>query len=102
MAVKRTIGVSNMNWNVLQIKIKAVLTTVILGLFIVVGFSGIGLFFAPNGREARLLNWTFLGFSRSSLETLHEIPGIILIVLLVIHFLFNLKLYINEIKILFK
>ncbi len=83
-------------------KIKAVLTTIILGLFIVVGFSGIGLFFAPNGREARLINWTFLGFSRSVLETLHDIPGLILIILLVIHFLLNLKLYINEIKILFK
>ncbi len=83
-------------------KIKAVLTTIILGLFIVVGFSGIGLFFAPNGREARLINWTFLGFSRSALETLHDIPGLILIILLVIHFSLNLKLYINEIKILFK
>ena len=83
-------------------KIKAILSTIILGLFVAVGFSGIGLFFAPNGREARLLSWTFLGLSRSALETLHDIPGLILVILLVIHFLLNLKLYMNEIKILFK
>ena len=91
-----------MNWNILQIKIKAVLSSIILALFIVVGFSGIGLFFAPNGRDSHLTNWTFLGFSRDALITLHDIPGLILVALLVVHFLLNLKLYINEIKILFK
>jgi hypothetical protein len=91
-----------MNWNLLTIKIKAVLSSAILVLFALAGFSGIGLFFAPSGREARVTNWTFMGFSRSGLETLHDIPGLILVALLVVHFILNLKLYINEIKILFK
>ncbi len=88
--------------NIIQTKVKAILSSLILALFIVVGFSGIGLFVAPNGRETRLLNWTFLGFSRSGLETLHDIPGLILVALLVVHFLLNLKLYLCEIKVLFK
>jgi len=70
-------------------------------LFVPVVFSGIGLYFAPSGRQARISSWSFLGFSRFQLETLHDIPGIILVITFVIHMLLNLRIYSNEIKCLF-
>jgi hypothetical protein len=66
-------------------------------LFIPVGFSGVGLYFAPSGRQAHLTNWNFLGFSKDALLKMHNLPGMILVVLLVIRFLLNLRIYKNEI-----
>jgi hypothetical protein len=86
-----------LNLNLLLVKLKAILSTFILVLFVLVGFSGVGLYFAPSGREARLTNWNFLGFSKDALEKMHDLPGMILVVLLVIHFLLNLRIYKNEI-----
>ncbi len=67
-----------MKQNLTQIKIKAVLSGVILVLFVLVGFSGVGLLFAPKGYRVRLSNWTFLGFSREALLKMHSLPGLIL------------------------
>jgi hypothetical protein len=86
-----------LNLNLLLVKLKAILSTFILVLFVLVGFSGVGLYFAPSGREARLTNWNFLGFSKDALEKMHDLPGMILVMLLVIHFLLNLRIYKNEI-----
>lgn len=86
-----------LNLNLLLVKLKAILSTFILVLFVLVGFSGVGLYFAPSGREARLTNWNFLGFSKDALEKMHNLPGMILVVLLVIHFLLNFRIYKNEI-----
>jgi len=86
-----------LNLNLLLVKLKAILSTFILVLFVLVGFSGVGLYFAPSGREARLTNWNFLGFSKDALEKMHDLPGMILVVLLVIHFLLNFRIYKNEI-----
>lgn len=86
-----------LNLNLLLVKLKAILSTFILVLFVLVGFSGVGLYFAPSGREARLTNWNFLGFSKDALLKMHDLPGMILVVLLVIHFLLNFRIYKNEI-----
>jgi len=86
-----------LNLNILLVKLKAILSTLILVLFVPVGFSGVGLYFAPSGREARLTNWNFLGFSKDALLKMHNLPGMILVVLLAVHFLLNLRIYKNEI-----
>ncbi|MGB9855553.1 MAG: DUF4405 domain-containing protein [Caldisericum exile] len=86
-----------LNINLLIVKIKAILSTLILLLFIPVTFSGIGLYFAPSGRIAKITNWTFLGFSKESLEAMHNVPGMVFGALVVIHLLLNFKIYKNEI-----
>ena len=86
-----------LNLNLLLVKVKAILSTFIFVLFVLVGFSGVGLYFAPSGREARLTSWNFLGFSKDALLKMHDLPGMILVVLLAVHFLLNLKIYKNEI-----
>lgn len=104
MEETKTIGikVSSLNYHLALIKIKGIISTLIFILFIPVGFSGIGLYFAPSGRQARVSGWSFLGFSRVQLETLHDIPGIILTALFVVHMLLNYRIYVNEIKCLIK
>lgn len=87
--------------SIFLIRVKGILSTIIIVLFVPVAFSGIGLYFAPSGRQARISNWSFLGFSRFQLETLHDIPGLILVIAFVIHLLLNLRIYSNEIKCLF-
>lgn len=110
MAMEETkMGVVNSNTattnvrsrNIFLIKARGILSTIILALFIPVAFSGIGLYFAPSGRDARVTSWSFLGFSKFQLETLHDVPGIILVVAIVIHLMLNLKLYLTEMKYLF-
>lgn len=93
---------SGLNYHLALIKIKGIISTLIFFLFVPVGFSGIGLYFAPSGRQARISSWTFLGFSRTQLKTLHDVPGMILIVLFVTHMLLNYRIYYNEIKCLVK
>lgn len=87
--------------NIFLVRAKGILSTIILVFFVPVAFSGIGLYFAPSGRQARISDWNFLSFSRFQLETLHDIPGIILVIAFVIHMLLNLRIYSNEIKCLF-
>jgi len=90
-------GKKTLNLNLLLVKLKAILSTFIFLLFVPVGFSGVGLYFAPSGRETRLTNWNFLGFSKDALLKMHNLPGVILVVLLAVHFLLNLRIYKNEI-----
>jgi hypothetical protein len=63
-----------LNLNLFLVKLKAILSTFILVLFVPVGFSGVRLYFAPSGREARLTNWNFLGFSKDALLKMHNLP----------------------------
>ena len=87
--------------NIFLVRAKGILSTIILVFFVPVAFSGIGLYFAPSGRQARISSWRFLGFSRFQLEALHDVPGIILVIAFVVHLLLNLRIYSNEIKCLF-
>lgn len=88
----------NFNYNLFLIKVKGVISSLMFILFVPVMFSGIGLYFAPSGREARLYNWTFLGFSKEQLEVMHDIPGLVFAALTIIHLILNFKIYVNEIK----
>ena len=84
------------------IKIKAVLSSLLLIDFIVVIFTGMGLYFAPAGRIAKINNWNFLGFEKSQLENMHTLFGFIMLVLIIIHLSLNYKMFLSELKILFK
>ena len=52
--------------------------------------------------EARETNWTFLSMEKEFLETTHTISGIVMIVLVAIHFFINYKMYLTELKTLKK
>ncbi len=71
-------------------------------LFFIVFVSGVGLHFAPSGRIARDVDWSFFGFSRDSLEMLHTLFGYLMSGLVVIHLFLNYKMFFNELRVLFK
>lgn len=81
-----------------RVHLRAILSSAIVMLGIPVGFSSIGLYFAPSCGVARQTGWTFLGFTKDHLTALHNTPGLILVFLLLLHFALNLKVYMHEIK----
>ncbi|MEA3344116.1 MAG: DUF4405 domain-containing protein [Patescibacteria group bacterium] len=84
------------------IKIRAILSSLLLITFVVVFFTGIGLYSSPSGKIAKEVNWDFFGFDKWQLENIHTLFGFIVSVLIIIHLFINYKLFLNEIKILFK
>ena len=84
------------------VKIRVILSSLLLITFIVVLFTGIGLYFSPSGKIAKEINWNFLGFNKLQLENLHTISGFIMSGLILIHLFLNYKMFLGEIKSLFK
>jgi len=84
------------------IRIKAILSLLLLIIFIIVLFTGIGLYFSPSGRIAKEISWNFLGFDKWKLENLHTLSGFIMSALVIIHLLINYKMFLGEVKFLFR
>ena len=84
------------------LKLKALVTSILVVLFLIVLITGIGLHLAPNGRTAKEAGWNFLGFDRFSLERIHTISSFLMSGIVIIHFLLNYKLFISEAKNLLK
>ena len=84
------------------VKIRGILSTVLLIDFIIVIFTGIGLYFAPSGRIANETGWSFLGFNLLKLERLHTVSGFTMAVLVGVHFIINYKIFKNELKQVFR
>ncbi len=84
------------------VKVRAIVSMLLILLFVVVTFTGIGLYFAPSGRIARETNWLFFGINRFKLGNLHTITGFVMTALILLHFLVNYKMFFGEIKSLFE
>ncbi len=84
------------------VKIRAILSSSLLITFIVTLFTGLGLYLSPSGRIAREINWSFLGFDKLQLENIHTLFGFIMSGLIIIHLFINYKIFLSEIKSLFK
>jgi len=84
------------------IKIRAILSSLILITFIIVLLTGIGLYLSPSGRATKEISWDFFGFDKWQLENMHTLFGFIMSALVIIHLIINYKMFLNEIKILFK
>ncbi len=84
------------------VKVRGITSLVLLVLFVIVMFTGIGLFVAPRGYIARQMGWTFFGMSKEALEVWHDYCGFAMGAVVVLHFILNYKLFVNEIKALFK
>ena len=84
-----------------KIKIKAIVSILLLISFFIVSVSGIGLIIA-NKFAMGVPDWKFLGiFSKVQLVTMHIRFGIFMIFLVFVHFISNYKLFVNELKVLF-
>ena len=68
-------------------KIRGIIYTLLIIVFIVVVATGIGL---------------FIGVKKARLENLHTLSGFAMAILVGVHLLINYKLYINEVKSLFR
>ena len=84
------------------IKIRAIVSFFLIISFIVVFLTGYGLYLAPSGRIAREVAWSFAGLGRDRLESMHTLSSFIMSGLVAIHLLLNYKLFLSEIKSLFK
>jgi len=74
----------------MKLSIKAVLSTTLLLLFVVLMFSGALLYFGRTG--------VVLGFSRHFLRAAHLRAALIMCVLVPIHLFFNMRLFKSELK----
>ena len=84
------------------VKIRAVVSSLLVILFVIVLLTGIGLYLAPSGRIAKEAGWNFLGVKRWELENLHTISGFIMAILLIVHLILNYKLLLTELRVLLK
>jgi hypothetical protein len=84
------------------VAIRGVISFFLLIAFIVVFFTGLGLSFAPAGKIAKETGWTFFGVPKFKLEKLHDVSGYTMSGLVVLHLILNYKMFINELKMLFK
>ncbi len=80
------------------IKLKAIITPILIVFFLLVLFTGIGLYLAPNGKIARETAWNFFGLTKTMLENMHTITGTIMSILAIIHLTLNHNLLTLELK----
>jgi len=84
------------------IKIKAILSSLLLIAFIITTFTGAGLYFAPSEKIITEDVWSFFGFSKFQLINLHVRLGFIMSGIIIVHLFMNYKMFLVEIKALFK
>ncbi len=79
-------------------KVRPIVSLLLIVLFTIVFISGIGLYIAPYGRVAIQTGWTFFGLNKWELEKIHTLSGFISIILVLVHFVINRKLFFAELK----
>ena len=77
-----------------QLSLKAILSTILILLFLYLAFSGALLYFGKTGMV--------MGVARSALREIHARAAFLLCVLVPVHFIINHRLYLSELKALFK
>ncbi len=82
------------------LKLKGIISLLLIVLFVMVVFTGIGLYFSPSGKIAKETSWNFLGFKKEQLENLHTLTGFLMSALVVVHLSLNYKMLLSEIKML--
>ena len=82
-------------------KFRAIISSLLLVIFVIVVFTGLGLVVAHNIGD--LENWKFLGLlNKKQLLTMHVRFGFAMVGLIFVHLTLNWKLFMMEIKSLFK
>ena len=83
-------------------KMRGIISLLLMIVFFIVSLTGIGLHLAPTGRVARLAGWSFLGISKDTLTKIHTITGYIMIGLVIVHIMLNYGIFKHEIGALFE
>ena len=83
-------------------KIRAILSLVLMILFVILVITGLGLYVAPPGRIAHSIDWKFLIFDKHKLEDLHTVAGFTMAALLLVHIYLNFRMFLSELKMLKK
>lgn len=81
---------------------RAVVSSVLFITFFPCVASGLTLLTAPSGRVARETGWTFAGFTREALESIHRVTGIIMGLAVLLHIVLNWRWYGSELRALFE
>ena len=66
--------------------------------FIIVLITGIGLYISPSGRIAREASWNLIGVNKWKLESLHDVFGYFLAILVILHLYFNWKIFLSYLR----
>ena len=74
--------------------VKAVLSSVLLLLFLFLAVSGAMLYFGKTGMV--------MGVARHTLRQIHAVVALLMCLLIVVHFILNIRTYIGGLKALFK
>ena len=73
--------------------VKAVISSLLLLLFLFLAISGAMLYFGKTG--------VVLGFARHTLREIHAIVALLMCLLIVVHFILNIRIYTSGLKALF-
>jgi len=63
----------------------------ILFAFLVVAYSGVVMYFRPEGSIARWVGWSYLGMDKKGWESIHTLSIIVFLVFVIIHLFYNWK-----------
>lgn len=75
----------------ISVLIRSIVDLLLTITFVVLAITGIGLYFAPSGRIANSMNWTFLGLDKETLTLIHTYFGFIMIGLVAIHLIIGFR-----------
>lgn len=71
--------------------IKATLDVLLITGLVVMSVTGIGLYFAPSGRIAREIHWSWLGMDKWTLGDFHAYFGFAMLIVALLHLSLNWK-----------
>ena len=84
------------------IKIKAILSSLLFVSFVVVTLTGIGLYFPSQGKLINGNAFFLSGVNNLQLKKIHTLIGFAMSGLITVHLFINYKIFLAEIKALFK
>jgi len=81
---------------------RGLVSTFLIAVFVLCIISGVALMNAPSGRAARLSGWTFMGLHRENLKAIHDMTGILMALVVMLHLVLNWRWYAGEVRCLLR
>lgn len=76
----------------IDFKIKSTISFLVFLSFFFLAFSGIVLYFKPEGSIARWIGWNLFGIDKTGWESIHILFSILFILLVIFHLFYNWKI----------
>lgn len=83
-------------------KVRAFISLLLVVIFFMLIFTGIGLWISPSGKIAKISSWDYFAMDKTTLKTVHFYAGILMNVLGCIHLILNYKLLKIKLKCVYK